>query len=47
MRAFFLQAGMLFLLQKLDFHDTILDYYMLYNQYEKVIAFANEFGKPN
>ena len=33
MRAFFLQAGMLFLLQKLDFHDTILDYYMLYNQY--------------
>jgi hypothetical protein len=43
----FLQAGMLFLLQKLDFHDTILDYYMLYNQYEKVIAFANEFGKPN
>lgn len=37
-------AGMLFLLQKLDFHDTILDYYMLYNQYEKVISFANEFG---
>ena len=37
-------AGMLLLLQQLDFHDTILDYYMLYNEYEKVISFANEFG---
>ena len=37
-------AGMLLLLQKLDYKDTILDYYMLYNQYDMVISFANEFG---